>query len=343
MTTVGVLGATGAVGQRFVQLLAGHETFELSVVTASPDSAGETYRDAANWGLDTPVPESIAELPVQPTTPAAIPDDTALLFSALPSDVGAEVEPALCEAGFVVSSNASNERRAGDVPLVVPEVNADHLGLIDVQRDARGWDGALVKNPNCSTITMVPTLAALTEFGLDRVHVATLQAVSGAGYSGVTSMEILDNVVPHIGGEERKMETESRKLLGEFTGAEVQHHDAVVSASCNRVPTLDGHLENVFVETSDHPAPADVAAAFEDAPTLDLPSAPDPLIETFTAPERPQPRLDRMRGDGMAIAAGGIQTTDTGIQYNCLAHNTIRGAAGASILNGELLAREGWV
>ncbi|SEW29239.1 aspartate-semialdehyde dehydrogenase [Halobacterium jilantaiense] len=343
MTTVGVLGATGAVGQRFVQLLDDHGEFDLSVVTASPSSAGDSYREAANWGLDTPIPEETADLTVRATDPGAIPDDTDLLFSALPSDVGAAVEPELCEAGFVVSSNASNERRADDVPLVIPEVNADHLDLIDVQRDQRGWDGALVKNPNCSTITMVPTLAALDEFGLERVHVSTLQAVSGAGYSGVTSMEILDNVVPHIGGEEEKMETESRKLLGEFTGTEVDDHDAVVSASCNRVPTLDGHLENVFVETRDDPAPEDVAAALADAPTLDLPSAPDPLIEVFEDPERPQPRLDRMRGDGMAIAAGGIQTTDTGIQYNCLAHNTIRGAAGASILNGELLARDGWL
>ena len=343
MTTVGVLGATGAVGQRFVQLLDGHDTFDLSVVTASPSSAGETYRDAANWGLDTPIPEETAELTVRATGPEEIPDDTDLLFSALPSDVGAAVESDLCEAGFVVSSNASNERQAEDVPLVIPEVNADHLDLIEVQRDRRGWDGALVKNPNCSTITMVPTLAAIDEFGLERVHVSTLQAVSGAGYSGVTSMEILDNVVPHIGGEEEKMETESRKLLGEFTGAEVEYHDAVVSASCNRVPTLDGHLENVFVETRDDPEPEDVAAALEDAPTLDLPSAPDPLVETFEDPSRPQPRLDRMLGDGMAIAAGGIQTTDTGIQYNCLAHNTIRGAAGASVLNGELLDRDGWL
>ncbi|MDH5019705.1 aspartate-semialdehyde dehydrogenase [Halobacterium rubrum] len=343
MTTVGVLGATGAVGQRFVQLLEGHDQFDLSVVTASPSSAGEAYHDAANWGLDTPIPGETADLTVRATDPDEIPDDTDLLFSALPSDVGADVEPELCEAGFVVSSNASNERRADDVPLVIPEVNADHLGLVDVQRDRRGWDGALVKNPNCSTITMVPTLAALDEFGLERIHVSTLQAVSGAGYSGVTSMEILDNVVPHIGGEERKMETESRKLLGEFTGAEVEYHDAVVSASCNRVPTLDGHLENVFAETRDEPTPEDVAAALEDAPTLDLPSAPDPLVEVFDDPERPQPRLDRMLGGGMAIAAGGIQTTDTGFQYNCLAHNTIRGAAGASILNGELLASDGWL
>ncbi|MFC3477008.1 aspartate-semialdehyde dehydrogenase [Halobacterium litoreum] len=343
MTSVGVLGATGAVGQRFVQLLDGHPEFDVSVLTASPASAGDSYREAAKWRLDTPIPEDVAETTVRATDPEEIPDDTDLLFSALPSDVGAAVEPELCEAGFVVSSNSSNARTDEDVPLVIPEVNADHLDLIDVQRDERGWDGALVKNPNCSTITMVPTLAAIDEFGLERVHVSTLQAVSGAGYSGVSSMEILDNVVPHIGGEEAKMETESRKLLGEFTGAEVQYHDAVVSASCNRVPTLDGHLENVFVETDDDPTPADVADALADAPTLDLPSAPDPLIRVFEEPDRPQPRLDRMAGDGMAVAAGGIQTTDTGLQYNCLAHNTIRGAAGASVLNGELLASEGWL
>ena len=343
MTSVGVLGATGAVGQRFIQLLDGHPEFELSVLTASPESAGKRYREAAKWRLDTPIPEDVADVEVRDTDPNEIPDDTDLLFSALPSSVGERVEPALCEAGFVVSSNSSNARAADDVPLVVPEVNADHLDLIDVQRDERGWDGALVKNPNCSTITMVPTLAALRQFGLERVHVSTLQAVSGAGYSGVTSMEIIDNAVPHIGGEEAKMETESRKLLGEFTDTEVSWHDASVSASCNRIPTLDGHLENVFVETRDEPTPAEVAEAFEDAPTLDLPSAPDQLVHVFEEPDRPQPRLDRMLGGGMAVAAGGIQETDTGIQYNCLAHNTIRGAAGASLLNGELLASEGWV
>ena len=343
MTSVGVLGATGAVGQRFIQLLDGHPNFELSVLTASPESAGKTYREAAKWRLDTPIPEDVAGTTVRETDPEAIPDDTDLLFSALPSSVGERVEPELCEAGFVVSSNSSNARAADDVPLVVPEVNADHLDLIEVQRDERGWDGALVKNPNCSTITMVPTLATLRQFGLQRVHVSTLQAVSGAGYSGVTSMEIIDNAIPHIGGEEAKMETESRKLLGEFTGAEVEWHDASVSASCNRIPTIDGHLENVFVETDEDVTPTEIAAAMADAPTLDLPSAPDPLVEVFEEPDRPQPRLDRMLGDGMAIAAGGIQATDSGIQYNCMAHNTIRGAAGASLLNGELLASEGWL
>jgi aspartate-semialdehyde dehydrogenase len=343
MTSVGVLGATGAVGQRFVQLLDGHPQFDLEVLTASPESAGERYADAAKWRLDTQIPAATADVTVRETDPEAVPDDLDLVFSSLPSSVAEQVEPAFAEAGYVVSSNSSNERLADDVPLVVPEINADHLDLIDVQRDERGWDGALVKNPNCSTITMVPTLAALDEFGLETVHVATLQAVSGAGYSGVSSMEILDNVVPHIGGEEAKMETESRKLLGEFAGESVEWHDATVSASCNRVPTLDGHLENVFAEVSEDAAPEDIAEAFEAVETLGLPSAPDQLIEVFDAPDRPQPRLDRMVGDGMGIAAGGIQETEDGIQYNCLAHNTIRGAAGASLLNGELLAREGWV
>lgn len=343
MTSVGVLGATGAVGQRFVQLLDGHPKFDLEVLTASPESAGERYADAAKWRLDTKIPESTADVTVRETDPEAVPDDLDLVFSSLPSSVAEQVEPEFAAAGYVVSSNSSNERLADDVPLVVPEINPGHLDLIDVQRDERGWDGALVKNPNCSTITMVPTLAALDEFGLETVHVSTLQAVSGAGYSGVSSMEILDNVVPHIGGEAAKMETESRKLLGEFTGESVAWHDATVSASCNRVPTLDGHLENVFAEVRDDPTPAEIADALEAVDSLDLPSAPDQLIEVFDAPDRPQPRLDRMVGDGMGIAAGGIEETDDGIQYNCLAHNTIRGAAGASLLNGELLAREGWV
>ena len=340
---VGILGATGAVGQRFIQLLDGHPTFELAAVTASESSAGRTYRDAAKWRLGSPIPDDIAEMTVGETDPSAVPDDVDLLFSSLPSGVAAEVEPAFLEAGYVVSSNSSNDRMAPDVPLTIPEINPGHLDLIEVQRDERGWDGALVKNPNCSTITMVPTLAALDEFGLESVHVSTLQAVSGAGYSGVTSMEIIDNAIPHIGGEEDKMETESRKLLGGFDGTGVELHDMEVAASCNRIPTLDGHLENVFAETAADVSPADAAAAMREYPGVDLPSSPDRLIHVFDDFERPQPRMDRGRGDGMQISAGGLQETDGGLKYNCLAHNTIRGAAGASLLNGELLVEEGWV
>jgi len=340
---VGVLGATGAVGQRCIQLLDGHPEFELAAVTASESSAGRSYRDAAKWRIDAPIPESAAELTVRATDPDSVPDDVDLLFSSLPSGVAAEIEPAFAEAGYVLSSNSSNERMADDVPLVIPEINPGHLDLLEVQRDERGWDGAVLKNPNCSTITMVPTLAALAAFGLERVHVSTLQAVSGAGYSGVSSMEIIDNVLPHIGGEEDKMETESRKLLGSFDGAELSHHEMSVSASCNRVPTIDGHIENVWAETDADISVDDVEDAFRGVESLDLPSSPKPLIHVFEDPERPQPRLDRTVGDGMAIAAGGVQETDSGVQYNCLAHNTIRGAAGAAVLNGELLASEGWL
>ena len=340
---VGILGATGAVGQRFIQLLDGHPTFELAAVTASESSAGRSYRDAAKWRVGSPIPDDVAGMTVGETDPAAVPDDVDLLFSSLPSGVAAEVEPAFLEAGYVVSSNSSNDRMAADVPLTIPEINPGHLDLIEVQRDERGWDGALVKNPNCSTITMVPTLAALDEFGLESVHVSTLQAVSGAGYSGVTSMEIIDNAIPHIGGEEDKMETESRKLLGEFDGTGIELHDMEVAASCNRIPTLDGHLENVFAETAADVSPADATAAMREYPGVDLPSSPDQLIHVFDDFQRPQPRMDRGRGDGMQISAGGLQATDSGLKYNCLAHNTIRGAAGASLLNGELLVEEGWV
>jgi aspartate-semialdehyde dehydrogenase len=341
--TVGVLGATGAVGQRLIQLLDPHPEFELACVTASAESAGRPYRDAAKWRISTPIPESVAELTVGETDPEAVPDDVDLLFSSLPSSVGERVEPDFAKAGYVVSSNSSNQRMAPDVPLVIPEVNADHLAMLEVQRDSRGWDGALVKNPNCSTITMVPTLAALDEFGLSRVHVATLQAVSGAGYSGVTSMEIIDNAIPHIGGEEEKMESESRKLLGSFDGAELSLHDAVVSASCNRIPTLDGHLENVWAETEEEAGVEEATEAMEGYESLDLPSSPDPLIRVFEDPSRPQPRLDREREEGMQICAGGLRESATGLQYNCLAHNTLRGAAGASVLNGELLAEQGYL
>ncbi len=340
----GILGATGAVGQRLIQLLEPHPEFEIAALTASESSAGETYRDAAKWRINTPIPESVGEMTVGATEPSSVPDDVDLIFSSLPSSVGEEVEPEFCEAGYIVSSNSSNARTADDVPLTIPEINADHIDLIEVQRDNRGWDGALVKNPNCSTITMVPPLAALeNEFGLDRITVSTLQAVSGAGYSGVTSMEIIDNAIPHIGGEENKMETESRKLLGEFDGAEVNWHDARVDASCNRIPTLDGHLENVWTDTSEDVTVEAAAEAMRSYPTLDLHSSPDQLVHVFEEPERPQPRLDRDRENGMAIAAGGLQETDGGLQFNCLAHNTMRGAAGASVLNGELLLDVGYL
>ena len=342
---VGILGATGAVGQRFVQLLDGHPIFELACVTASDDSVGRTYRNAAEWRLSSEIPAFVADRVVRETDPAAVPDDVDLIFSSLPSDIAADVEPAFLEEGYVMSSNSSNDRMAPDIPLTIPEINPGHLGLIEVQREQRGWDGVLVKNPNCSTITMVPTLAALDEFGLESVNVSTLQAVSGAGYSGVAAMEIMDNAIPHIGNEERKMETEARKLLGDFDGAELELHDADVAASCNRIPTIDGHLENVFTGLASNPEPAAVRDAMRNFESADLHSSPEQLIKVFGEgrPDRPQPRLDRSYADGMGVVAGGVEETTDGIQYNCLAHNTLRGAAGASLLNAELLVEEGWV
>ena len=340
----GIIGATGAVGQRLIQFLEPHPDFEIAALTASENSAGKTYAEAAKWRINMPIPDSVGEMTVRKTDPAAVPDDVDIVFSSLPSSVGEAVEPAFCEEGYIVSSNSSNARRADDVPLTIPEVNGDHIDLIEVQRDERGWDGALVKNPNCSTITMVPPLAALDEeFGLERVTVSTLQAVSGAGYSGVTSMEIIDNAIPHIGGEEAKMETESKKLLGDFDGAEVHWHDAQVDASCNRIPTLDGHLENVWTDTKADASPTAATEAMESYPSVDLYSSPDQMIHVFENPDRPQPRLDRDRENGMAITAGDLQETENGLQFNCLAHNTMRGAAGASVLNGELLLENGYL
>ena len=341
---VGVLGATGAVGQRLIQLIDPHPDFELTAVTASESSAGKSYREAAKWRVEAPIPDDVAEMTVDATTPEAVPKNVDLVFSSLPSSVGAEVEPAFCRAGYIVSSNSSNGRLDPDIPLTIPEVNADHLDLIEIQRDERGWDGALLKNPNCSTITMVPPLAALDDaFGLTDVRVSTLQAVSGAGYSGVTSMEIIDNAIPHIGGEEQKMETESRKLLGTFDGAEVDRHGMDVAASCNRIATLDGHLENVWADTADDVTVAAAEDAMEAATGIDLPSSPERLIRVFEEPDRPQPRLDRNIENGMGVAVGGFRETTDGVQFNCLAHNTMRGAAGASVLNGELLLEDGYL
>ncbi|WP_324758350.1 aspartate-semialdehyde dehydrogenase [Haloarcula montana] len=341
---VGLLGATGAVGQRLIQLLDPHPEFEIAALTASEESAGKSYREAAKWRVEAPIPEEVAQMEVGATTPEDVPDDVSLIFSSLPSGVGAEVEPDFCEAGYVVSSNSSNGRMDPDVPLTIPEVNPEHVDLIEVQRDERGWDGALLKNPNCSTITMVPPLEALDRaFGLTDVRVSTLQAVSGAGYSGVSSMEIIDNAIPHIGGEEQKMETESRKLLGEFDGAEVRLHDMDVAASCNRIPTLDGHLENVWADTAEDVTADAAADAMDEVTGVDLPSSPEHLIKVFEEPDRPQPRLDRNTEGGMGVAVGGFRETTDGVQFNCLAHNTMRGAAGASILNGELLLQNGYL
>lgn len=334
----GILGATGAVGQRFIQALDNHPWFEITSLAASERSAGKTYDNAANWRLDIPLPQSIAEMDVVPVDPTKV--DADIVFSALPSENAMTVEAEFAKAGFAVASNAAAYRMEEDVPLVVPEVNADHLCMVEVQQDNRGWDGYIITNPNCSTIMMVMSLKPLMQFGLDNVTVATMQAISGAGYDGVSSMAILDNIVPYIGGEEEKMEIEPQKLLGEFDGAQFIDADLTVSAACHRVPVMDGHTEAIWATMSDDPTPEDVRNAFLNFnPNLgDLPTEPEQALIVHDQPDRPQPRLDRNLGEGMSVSVGRIRE---GIRYVAMGHNTVRGAAGASVLNAELLHKMG--
>ncbi|AKB80250.1 Aspartate-semialdehyde dehydrogenase [Methanosarcina horonobensis HB-1 = JCM 15518] len=330
----GILGATGAVGQRFVEALANHPWFEITALAASERSAGKTYREAAGWKLDTAMPESVENIEVVPVDPKAV--DADVVFSALPADLALTVEPEFAKAGFAVASNASSYRMEKDVPLVIPEVNPEHLGLLEVQQDTRGWDGYIITNPNCSTIVMTITLKPLMKFGLETVQVATMQAISGAGFSGVSAMAIYDNVIPYIGSEEKKMETETLKLLGEFNGSEIVPADVKVSASCNRVPVVDGHTEAIWAGMRDKPTPEEVREAFLkfDPKLGELPSEPGKALIVRDEIDRPQPRLDRNMGRGMSVSVGRIRE---GIRYIAMGHNTIRGAAGASVLNAELL------
>ena len=330
----GILGATGAVWQRFVEALANHPWFEITALAASERSAGKTYKEAAGWRLDTAMPESVENIEVVPVDPKAV--DADVVFSALPADLALTVEPEFAKAGFAVASNASSHRMEKDIPLVIPEVNSEHLRLIEVQQDARGWDGYIITNPNCSTIVMTLTLKPLMQFGLETVQVATMQAISGAGFSGVAAMAIYDNVIPYIGSEEKKMETETLKLLGEFNGSEIIPADISVSASCHRVPVVDGHTEAIWAGMRDKPAPEEVREAFLrfDPKLGELPSEPERPLIVRDEVDRPQPRLDRNMGKGMSVSVGRIRE---GIRYIAMGHNTIRGAAGASVLNAELL------
>jgi len=330
----GILGATGAVGQRFVEALANHPWFEITALAASERSAGKTYKEAAGWRLDTAMPESVEDIKVVPVNPKAV--DADVVFSALPADLALTVEPEFAKAGFAVASNASSYRMEKDIPLVIPEVNPEHLGLLEVQQDARGWDGYIITNPNCSTIVMTVTLKPLMQFGLETIQVATMQAISGAGFSGVAAMAIYDNIIPHIGNEETKMETETLKLLGEFNGSEIAPADMKVSASCHRVPVIDGHTEAIWAGMRDKPTPEEVRKAFLnfDPRLKELPSEPSKPLIVRDEIDRPQPRLDRNMGKGMSVSVGRIRE---GIRYIAMGHNTIRGAAGASVLNAELL------
>jgi len=344
MINVGILGATGMVGQRFIELLADHPEFELTALAASARSAGKRYEDAATWYLDTKIPESIKDMIIVDTDPGEI-KDVDIVFSALPAESAAVVEPKFAES-MVVASNASAMRMEPDVPLVIPEVNPEHLDMIETQRKNRGWGGFIVTNPNCSTIVLTITLKPLyDQYNIKRVHVSTMQAVSGAGYNGVPSMAIVDNMLPFIGGEEEKVETETLHLLGDYDGETVTPASFGVSASCHRVAVLDGHTEAVFIEMEDGFEIDDIKKSmdsFKGLPQkLDLYSAPKKPIVIREEENRPQPRMDRNNGKGMAVTVGRIRKDAVfpdSFKYVLVGHNTIRGAAGASILNAELLS-----
>jgi aspartate-semialdehyde dehydrogenase len=340
---VGILGATGMVGQQFVRLLEGHPWFKTAWLGASERSEGRSYREAMKWRLSTPPPESVLGMGVDACTPGRAPK---LLFSALDAGAAKDIEPAFAAAGHVVVSNARSFRMFADVPLVIPEVNPDHLTLIARQRRERGWTGAIVTNPNCSTVVLTVVLAALRKFGISRVMVTTLQAVSGAGYPGVASLDILGNVVPAISGEEEKMESETQKILGTLERENVTPHPMVVSATTTRVPVIDGHTESVSIELEQRPSLEAVRAALESfrgrPQELRLPSAPPAPIVYMEAADRPQPRLDVERGNGMTVSVGRIRPCSIlGTKLVALGHNTVRGAAGAAILNAEMMVAEG--
>jgi aspartate-semialdehyde dehydrogenase len=339
-----ILGATGTVGQKFVRLLADHPWFEIAAVAASSASAGKRYGDVVRWREQADLPSRIAELTVAECAP---PLPGAVAFSALDADVAGPIEQAFAKAGAHVVTNTRTHRMEADVPLLIPEANADHLVLIDRQREARGWSGAILANPNCSTAALVLALAPLHRaFEVDRLFVSTMQAVSGAGYPGVPSLDALGNVIPFIGGEEEKIERESRKILGTLAAAGVEPARFAVSAHTNRVAVIDGHLETVSVGFRRRVTPDEAVAAlreFRGSPCVaGLPSSPNPPVEVETRTDRPQPRLDLERGRGMAVTVGRVRPCPIlDLRLVLLGHNTIRGAAGQGVQIAELLVADG--
>jgi aspartate-semialdehyde dehydrogenase len=340
---VGILGATGMVGQHFVKFLENHPWFELTWLGASDRSAGKKYRDAAQWHLGGETPACVADIVVDECRPGRAPK---LVFSATDASVATEIEQSFARAGHAVVSNSRNHRMEADVPLLVPEINPDHLKLVPIQQRARGWKGQIVTNPNCSTVVLTLGLAPLKPFGITRVVATTLQAISGAGYPGVASMDIVGNVIPFIGGEEEKMQQETQKILGDFDGSRVRDLAAKVSAHCNRVPVVDGHTVTVSVEFSSKPSEADVLQAFRGFTGVPqerrLPSAPPAPVIYMTQPNRPQPRKDAERERGQAVFVGRLRPCPVlDYKFVALGHNTVRGAAGAAVLNAELMLTEG--
>ncbi len=342
---VAILGATGAVGQRLVQLLDGHPWFKVSALTGSDRTVGGRYGEACRWILPGPIPDYARDMTVVPTEPGL---DARLALSALPTDAARQAEPALAAAGLIVCSNASAHRMWDDVPLLIPEVNPDHARLAQKQRADRGWPGFIVCNPNCTITGVTIALRALqAEFGLRRVFLVSMQAVSGAGYPGVASLDIFDNVIPYIGGEEEKVELEPRKMLGRAVDGRIELAPLAISAHANRVPVTDGHLVCVSVELERAAAPDEAARALaEFAPSAearDLPSAPEQVIEVRAEADRPQPRRDRDAGRGMTVVVGRVRADPLlHVKFVVLSHNTLRGAAGAALLNAELLVKQGW-
>ena len=339
----GILGATGMVGQHFIKFLDGHPLFELTWLGASERSAGKRYTEAAKWHLGGTAPDSVKNLVVEEAKPGNAPK---LLFSAMDASVATEIEQAFAQAGHVVVSNSKNHRMDRDVPLLVPEINPDHLRLIPFQQRLRGWQGQIVTNPNCSTVVLTMGLAPLRQFGITRVIATTLQAISGAGYPGVPSMDIMGNVIPFIGGEEEKMQQETQKIMGHFSGDHIEPLTAKVSAHCNRVPVVDGHTVTISVEFSSEPTEADIRNAFEtysSAPQQrHLPSAPQHPVQYMPEADRPQPRKDVERERGMAAFIGRLRPCPVfDWKFIALGHNTVRGAAGAAVLNAELMHSEG--
>jgi aspartate-semialdehyde dehydrogenase len=343
---VGVLGATGAVGQRFVQLLANHPWFELAAVAASERSEGKRYKDVANWVIPGDPPEGVGDMVVQPLTPNL---PVKLVFSAVPSSIAREVEPQFARAGYAVCSNASAFREVADIPLLIPEVNADHLGMIAKQRQLRGWSGLIVTSPNCTITGVVMALKPLhTAYKVTRVFMASMQAVSGAGYPGVASLDILGNVIPYIKGEEEKFQQELSKMLGTVKDGRCTSADILLSAHANRVPVVDGHTVSISAGFAVKPTVEDALAVMRDyrgdPVCAQLPSAPPHPLAITMLPDRPQPRRDRDTEGGMAVSVGRVRPCPIlDLRMTTVTHNTLRGAASGAVLNAELLVVEGYV
>jgi len=343
---VGILGATGVVGQRFIQMLEHHPWFEVAWLAASDRSEGKTYGEAARWRLKTQVPAKIAAMKISPAAPEGAPK---VVFAALDASIAAELEPRFADAGCAVVSNSSALRMKEDVPLVIPEVNAGHIKLIEAQPRRQKSGGYVVTNPNCSAIGLVLALAPLHQrFGLETVMAVTMQAISGAGYPGVASLDILGNVIPYIGNEEEKMEEETRKLLGQLNGSKVIPSAFAMSAQCNRVAVEDGHTESVSVRLKKKATADEIIAAWSsyrsEPQELKLPSAPEHPVVYLDARDRPQPRFDVDLGAGMTTSVGRLRPCGVlDWKFTVLSHNTIRGAAGAAVLNAELLKAKGYL